>query len=154
MDPALAAYAYLTFIAINHQVRIQVFCHFCHTPVSLFTPPNMGSIHTVFPTKYKFFFFLKKKKNILQRNLLKTATDPESGASVVSYCKNWKDQCFPKMICASLLMTLKQSPKRAEGELVRVRLQARHSDLGSSETRSEDAGYPTFCPARDGPSSI
>lgn len=58
------------------------------------------------------------------------------------------------MICASLPTTLKQSPKRAEGEPVQVGLEARHSDLGSSETQSKDAGYPTFCPARGGPSSI
>lgn len=89
-EPALAADAYLTFIAIIIRCESSLLTHTC----THITPPYMRSITVFQQTIGAFLTFPKKQKKILPR---KTVTDPDPGPSVSSFTKKWKrseGQCF------------------------------------------------------------
>lgn len=110
-EPAVAADAYLTFIAIIHQVYIQQ-CFFTfdtHTCTHHHTT-KYGQ-HYSFSTNFRCFpWHGSKRKKMLPK--IKTVTGPAPGPSFFSFTTKWKrseGQCFRTPVHL-LLRTLKQSP--------------------------------------------
>lgn len=76
-EAALAADAYLTFIAFIHQVYIQqCFLHLWHTPAPIITPPNLGSITVFQQTIVAFLTWFQKNKERCSRVLDKNCNRP------------------------------------------------------------------------------
>lgn len=105
-EPDLAADAYLTFIAILHQVYIQMCSSLLtHTCTHHHTLKHWQ--HYSFSTNYRRFLGMVPKK--CSRELIKTVTDPDPGPSFIYFTTKWKrseGQCSR----TPLLRTLKQNP--------------------------------------------